>query len=430
MSYSLHEQPYSPDYGLSQRCRSSMTVLRNQVGSHDWQSTVSLPATANQCRLSNPPDRKLPADSADNFRYSRRTNVRVLMLDDSIVPFSVKRKEHASVLLQRVYYHLDLVEVDYFGLEYQNTHGIKFWLDPTRAMCRQIGLSCRDPLLCFCVKFYTPDPARLLDSYTRHLFALQIRRDLRQGLLQCHANTAALLVALVMQAECGNYSPRAENYLRSNRAVERLDEDLELKILETYRQLQGLDSEEAEFHLLETARRCELYGIEMHQVKDQENASLNLAVAHSGLAIFHHFCKINTFSWAKIRKLSFKRRRFIIKLHTDIIESPKDAINFIFPTRNLCKNFWKKCVEHHGFYRCQATPKRSLCKHRVITKGSQFRFTGRTQKELVVYARNSLAKKTAAGKVFLYSVDMLSCGRSSFVRIQFYFCTCTCRSKQ
>ncbi|KAF2345176.1 FERM C-terminal PH-like domain [Trinorchestia longiramus] len=73
----------------------------------------------------------------------------------------------------------------------------------------------------------------------------------------------------------------------------------------------------ADMNLLETARRCDMYGIKVHQAKDHDGVSLNLAVAHMGVLVFQQFTKINTFSWAKIRKLSFKRRRFLIKLHPE-----------------------------------------------------------------------------------------------------------------
>lgn len=79
----------------------------------------------------------------------------------------------------------------------------------------------------------------------------------------------------------------------------------------------GQSPAEADLNLLETARRCELYGIKMHPAKDHENVSLNLAVAHMGILVFQNYTKINTFSWAKIRKISFKRKKFLIKLHPE-----------------------------------------------------------------------------------------------------------------
>ncbi len=52
-------------------------------------------------------------------------------------------------------------------------------------------------------------------------------------------------------------------------------------------------------------------------LQDHEGVSLNLAVAHMGVLVFQNIVKINTFSWAKIRKLSFKRKKFLIKLHPE-----------------------------------------------------------------------------------------------------------------
>lgn len=57
--------------------------------------------------------------------------------------------------------------------------------------------------------------------------------------------------------------------------------------------------------------------MKMHPAKDHENVPLNLAVAHMGIVVFQQYTKINTFSWAKIRKISFKRKRFLIKLHPE-----------------------------------------------------------------------------------------------------------------
>lgn len=66
--------------------------------------------------------------------------------------------------------------------------------------------------------------------------------------------------------------------------------------------------------------------MKMHPAKDHDGMPLNLAVAHMGIAVFQNITRINTFSWAKIRKISFKRKRFLIKLHPEGYVS--DEIDF------------------------------------------------------------------------------------------------------
>uniref|UniRef100_T1JN93 FERM adjacent domain-containing protein n=1 Tax=Strigamia maritima TaxID=126957 RepID=T1JN93_STRMM len=71
----------------------------------------------------------------------------------------------------------------------------------------------------------------------------------------------------------------------------------------------------------------------------------------------------------------------------------KDTVEFFFEARNECKNFWKKCVEHHGFFRCAAVKKMPRQKTRVISRGSSFRYSGRTQKQIVDYVRDNYVKR-------------------------------------
>ena len=83
---------------------------------------------------------------------------------------------------------------------------------------------------------------------------------------------------------------------------------------------------DADLNLLDTARKVELYGIKMHSAKDHEQVNLNLSVAHMGILVFQNITKINTFSWAKIRKLSFKRKKFLIKLQPEGYVSDTDEL--------------------------------------------------------------------------------------------------------
>ena len=74
---------------------------------------------------------------------------------------------------------------------------------------------------------------------------------------------------------------------------------------------------DADLNLLDVARKVELYGIKMHPAKNHDEVNLNLSVSHTGILVFQNMTKINMFSWVKIRKLSFKRRKFLIKLQPE-----------------------------------------------------------------------------------------------------------------
>lgn len=323
--------------------------------------------------------------------------VKILMLDDTYTLFQIQSKACASVLLEQVCRQLNLLESDYFGLEYTDGN-TRYWLDLEKPMSRQVCLSQVEPVLRFCVKFYTPDPAQLEEEYTRYLFALQIKRDLAHGCLLCNDNTAALMASYIVQAECGDFVEEDypdHRYLSLYKFVPSQDPELERKIMENHKKHVGMTPAAADLNLLETARRCELYGIKMHPAKDNEGVPLNLAVAHMGVLVFQNYTKINTFSWAKIRKLSFKRKRFLTKLHPEGYGEGyyKDTVEFFFDGRNECKNFWKKCVEHHGFFRCSQVKKVPRHKTRVLSRGSSFRYSGRTQKQVQEFVRDNYVKR-------------------------------------
>lgn len=72
----------------------------------------------------------------------------------------------------------------------------------------------------------------------------------------------------------------------------------------------------------------------MHPAKDHEQVHLNLSVAHTGILVFQNITKINTFSWAKIRKLSFKRKKFLIKLQ------PEGYVRHILDLHSIINHFY------------------------------------------------------------------------------------------
>ncbi|CAH8436842.1 unnamed protein product [Heterobilharzia americana] len=320
---------------------------------------------------------------------SKCIDIDVIMLDSTTRCFHLLPRALGHELYTTVVEYLQLVEYDYFDLEYTNKDGLQCWLDHAKAINKQINISKRF-LYSFVVKFYTPHPNLLEDELTRYLFALQIKNDLRSGRLQCSESTAALLAAFIVQAKVGDFLEdiyQDHSYLIGLHLLSQPSEDMLMKITECHRNLIGQSPAEADYNLLDTARKVELYGIRLNPAKDNVGFSVNLAVTHSGICVYQGSVRTNMFSWARIRKLSFKRKNFFIKVHPEGC----DAIGFSFGTRNECKSFWKQCIEHHAFFRCQAVRNVGR-KSRVVSKGSSFRYMGRTQKQLTDFIRENYIK--------------------------------------
>ena len=79
-----------------------------------------------------------------------------------------------------------------------------------------------------------------------------------------------------------------------------------------------------------------------------------------------------------------------------------DVLEFVFQHRNECKNFWKKCIEQHSFFKCYEIKAKSRQKLRIFSRGSSFRYAGRTQQQISEYIKsnNAAATRNAKQKAF------------------------------
>ncbi|XP_033996765.1 FERM, ARHGEF and pleckstrin domain-containing protein 2 isoform X1 [Trematomus bernacchii] len=324
--------------------------------------------------------------------HGRGLQIRVQGLDDSQEFFDIDPKSIGQFLLTEVFLRGNLIESDYFGLEFQNMQMNWVWLEATKLVVRQVRRP-ENTLFRLSVKFFPPDPGQLQEEYTKYLFSLQMKRDLMEGRLICTENTGALLASHLVQSEIGDYDGVADHdFLRTTKLLP-YQEKVQERIMELHRRHLGQTPAESDFQILEIARKLEMYGVRFHPAADREGTKINLAVAHMGLQVFQGNTKINTFNWSKIRKLSFKRTRFLIKLHPEVHGPHQDTLEFMMASRDQCKIFWKICVEYHSFFRLfdQPQPKSKAI---LFTRGSSFRYSGRTQKQLVDYVRENGAKRT------------------------------------
>uniref|UniRef100_A0A674DN29 FERM, ARHGEF and pleckstrin domain-containing protein 1 n=1 Tax=Salmo trutta TaxID=8032 RepID=A0A674DN29_SALTR len=227
-----------------------------------------------------------------------------------------------------------------------------------------------------------------------YLFALQIKHDLACGRLTCNDTSAALLVSHIVQSEIGDFDEvQSFQHLLHNKYIPNQDTLMD-RITEYHRKHVGQTPAESDQQLLEISRRLEMYGVRLHPAKDREGTKLSLAVSHVGLLLFQGDNRINTFNWSKVRKLSFKRKRFLIKLRPDLNSGYQDTLEFTMASRDCCKIFWKICVEYHAFFRLFEEPKPKP-KAVLFTRGSSFRFSGRTQKQVSDYVKDSEFQKKA-----------------------------------
>uniref|UniRef100_A0A671R834 FERM, ARHGEF and pleckstrin domain-containing protein 1 n=1 Tax=Sinocyclocheilus anshuiensis TaxID=1608454 RepID=A0A671R834_9TELE len=296
----------------------------------------------------------------------RLVPIRVVLLDDSEEIFNISHRASGRVLFEMVCLHLNLIEGDYFGLEFQSHHRKMVWLDLLKPIRKQITRP-KHIFLRFVVKFFPPDHSLLLEELT-----------------SC---------VCVYLAEIGDFEETQcrQHLLNTNYIPDQMA--LMDKIVEFQHKHIGQTPAESDYRLLEVACRLEMYGIRLHPAKDREGTKLSLAVAHGGVLVFQGHNRINNFNWSKIRKLSFKRRRFLIKLRADPSQNVnQDTLEFLMASRDCCKMFWKICVEYHAFFRLFEEP-RPKPKPVLFSRGSSFRFSGRTQRQVIDYVKENEFKK-------------------------------------
>eukprot|EP00106_Octopus_bimaculoides_P003360 XP_014770802.1 PREDICTED: tyrosine-protein phosphatase non-receptor type 4-like isoform X3 [Octopus bimaculoides] len=357
---------------------------------------------------------KLVSSGSYNVRASEMAHDRQLktitclvhFLDDTEEYFEIDKRNKAQALLEKVYDHLELIEKDYFGLQFLEVaptpEGMR-WVDPLKTVKKQ----CRGPTyeFYFRVKFYVSDPSKLSEEYTRYHFFLQLKKDLLEGRLVCPHSTSALLSSYAIQSELGDYNPEDHkgNYLSEFRFIPSQTVEFERQVIEYHKQHRGQTPAEAEYCFLERAKRLEMYGVDLHNARDQSNLEIQLGVTSAGLVVFQNFIKINTFSWdddkydqedradyyypglsrtseqtdrAKIVKISFKRKQFFIQLRREVNDTVENLIGFNMVSYRSCKNLWKSCVEHHTFFRLHAPNPPSK---KIFSLGSKFRYSGKTE---------------------------------------------------
>ncbi|XP_035534040.1 band 4.1-like protein 2 isoform X2 [Morone saxatilis] len=317
------------------------------------------------------------------LRLVRKTKMKLVvchvnLLDGTDFSCEVEKRAKGQYLFFKVCEHLNLLEKDYFGLTYTDSHEQTCWLDPTKDIKRQIRSN--NWQFAFNVKFYPPDPSLLTEDITRYLLCLQLREDVASGRLPCSFVTHALLGSYTLQAEFGDYEPdqpRPHDYISQRTFAPNQNKEMEEKILELHKSHRGMTPAQADTQFLENAKKLSMYGVDLHHAKDSEGVDIMLGVCANGLLVYKDRLRINRFAWPKILKISYKRNNFYIKIRPGETEQFESTVGFKLQNHRSAKRLWKVCVENHSFFRLNAPEPPT--KARFLTLGSKFRYSGRTQ---------------------------------------------------
>ncbi|XP_068609660.1 band 4.1-like protein 2 [Brachionichthys hirsutus] len=317
------------------------------------------------------------------LRLVRKTKMKlvvchVTLLDGTDYACEVEKRAKGQYLFFKVCEHLNLMEKDYFGLTYVDSHEQQCWLDPTKEIKRQIRSN--NWQFAFNVKFYPPDPSQLTEDITRYLLCLQLREDVASGRLPCSFVTHTLLGSYTLQAEFGDYEPdqpRPLDYINQRAFAPNQNKEMEEKILELHKSHRGMTPAQADTQFLENAKKLSMYGVDLHHAKDSEGVDIMLGVCASGLLVYKDRLRINRFAWPKILKISYKRNNFYIKIRPGETEQFESTVGFKLQNHRSAKRLWKVCVENHSFFRLNSPEPPT--KARFLTLGSKFRYSGRTQ---------------------------------------------------
>ncbi|XP_011844798.1 PREDICTED: band 4.1-like protein 4A [Mandrillus leucophaeus] len=293
-----------------------------------------------------------------------------------------QKSTKGSIVLDHVFHHVNLVEIDYFGLRYCDRSHQTYWLDPAKTLAEHKELINTGPpyTLYFGIKFYAEDPCKLKEEITRYQFFLQVKQDVLQGRLPCPVNIAAQLGAYAIQSELGDYDPykHTTGYVSEYRFVPDQKEELEEAIERIHKTLMGQAPSEAELNYLRTAKSLEMYGVDLHPVYGENKSEYFLGLTPVGVVVYKNKKQVGKYFWPRITKVHFKETQFELR----VLGKDCNETSFFFEARSktACKHLWKCSVEHHTFFRMPENESNSLS--RKLSKfGSiryKHRYSGRT----------------------------------------------------
>ncbi|XP_077982256.1 E3 ubiquitin-protein ligase MYLIP-like isoform X2 [Glandiceps talaboti] len=274
----------------------------------------------------------------------------VSLPDSIVIEVDVNPKAPGQDCLDEVCKKLNIIEVDYFGLQFAGKKGETLWLNLRNPLNTQL-LTSPPYRLYFMVKFFV-QPHLILQETARHIFYLHVKRDFSQGKLNASSVQAIKLCALMAQAESGDYTKEKSQYTFYPNYIPQWSTTFLNSVALEHAKLEGMSSTTAEYRVLQEAAAFDNFGMEYHDVKNNVGHDMKLGVGPEGLTIYDaDYNFVQSISFGLIKMATHTNKCFFLTIVGPTGETI--MLGFKLLTTKAAEGLYRSITEKHAFYRCE-----------------------------------------------------------------------------
>eukprot|EP00794_Sanderia_malayensis_P017362 gene17361-19097_t len=293
------------------------------------------------------------------YKSDKTYAVKVKLLDNTIVNIRLPSKSRGKDFLEKVAQSLELVETNYFGLQFINKKQQIRWIELNKTLKKQLERNAlnngKDDILIFKVHFFASDCKTLKQEITRYLYYLQLKNDIIEERLKCKDDIAFKLASFAVQSEFGNFDEEKhtldfiEDFVLLPKRVARnyTSQEINEKISRLHQNNCEMLPSTAELAYITLCQQIDGYGVETFSAKDKDNCELDIGASFMGIKIKpSSSLPVVYFRWQNIANMTFDRQYFCIESLTT-----EEKIQFETSDSETAKFIWRQCVAQHQFFR-------------------------------------------------------------------------------
>lgn len=273
----------------------------------------------------------------------------VTLPDSTTQEFQLPDRSKGQDLLDAVCEKLEIIEQDYFGLQYNGAKGEKLWLNRRNKICRQLTGS-QPHRLRFRMKFFV-QPHLLVQDSTKHYSFLTCKKDFEDSQLLATQDEEQLarIHALLLQATVGEFDRMS--FSRHSSRLEWTQEFTHAVALQ-YSMLTDMKASSAQYKCLKEFSVLKNFGYEYHSVKTDENTISYIGVGGEGLRICdENFAVLTRVGYGALNKAWRDNRLFSLVVTDDDGSLCEYNLRLISP--EACIQLFRSVTESHAFFGCE-----------------------------------------------------------------------------